>query len=80
MKGHTKVTCCPYCKGTLSVSYFYVFSKDYLIRKDGHISERFSRSVSSFIDCITASCLNCGAYWDADGVLVEQDGTVSLKI
>lgn len=75
-----QVTCCPVCGGKLTLSEYYTYSLDFTITKKGVLSKRCERSESGPIDCVTAYCDDCGAYWDGSQTAIESDNTVWLKV
>lgn len=80
MKEWIQVTCCPKCGGKLALSEYYTYSLDFTITKKGVLSKKHKRSESWPIDCMTAYCDDCGAYWDGSQTAVEPDNTVWLKV
>lgn len=80
MKEWKQVTCCPYCGGRLIVSDHYSFTRDYRVTKKGTMSSRYTVSAAGYIDCTTASCLECKAVFDSDMVAIEGDGKVYLEV
>lgn len=74
-----QVTCCPRCGGSLVISEYYSYTRDYKITRKGILSKRFSISEGGGIGCFTAFCNQCEAYWDGDSVFIESDNTVWLK-
>lgn len=64
---------CPVCGNKLVVSFYCSFSRDYTITRRGALSKRYSKSVESPLDCVTAACLDCGAEWEQDDVMIVDD-------
>lgn len=80
MKDWKEVRCCPVCGGRLLISEFCTLSRDYRIKRDGKISKKYTVTRADSIDCINASCDDCGEVWDASEVCLENDGTLFLKV
>lgn len=80
MKEWKRVTCCPYCGGELEISDHYAFTKDYSITKNGVLSKRFKLSDPGPLDCTTGYCYGCGRAFDGDDIIVENDGTVWVRM
>lgn len=65
---------CPHCGGRMTLSEHFALTHDYLIRKDGTPSKRYTKSPEGAVDCITAFCDNCKTYWDGDSTICDKDG------
>ncbi len=72
---------CPHCGGSMTVSVFYSYSRDYRIGRNGQPQKKFKMSCEGSMDVCTATCNDCDTYWDgnntvwgADGVFVRGDG------
>ena len=80
MKEWTKVTRCPKCGGTLVVSDFYTFSREYKVTRKGLLSKRYTKTDAGAIECLNAFCTDCNSIWDASEVCVESSGEVFLRM
>lgn len=65
---------CPHCGGSMTVSVFYSFSRDYRIRSDGQPRKRCKRSGEGAMDVCTVSCNDCSASWDGDDTIWGKEG------
>lgn len=69
-----KANKCPACGGQMIMSEHYALTHDHIVRANGKPYKRFTRSAEGPIDCVTAYCNGCGAYWDADNTMWGSDG------
>lgn len=56
------------------LSEHFALTHDYIIRKDGQIRRRYSKSPEGPIDVYTALCSDCKTCWDGDNTIVDTDG------
>ena len=74
-----RVKKCPKCGGTLVAHEFYSFSYNYKMTKKGILEKRGKKGEDGPIDCWTVSCEDCGTNWDADSVIIAEEGKVFLR-
>ena len=65
---------CPHCGGRMTASEYFSLTHDYIIKKDGNLSKRYTKSEEGSIDCITVRCNSCMSYWDSDNTVVTNNG------
>lgn len=74
-----RVTCCPYCGGELEISFYYTFSRDYKITKEGVLSKKFKQSEPGPLHCETGYCYGCERSFGEDEIDILDDGTVWIR-
>lgn len=79
MRDWNRVTCCPRCGGELEISFYYTFSRDYKITKEGVLSKKFKKSAYGPLHCETAFCNTCETSFGEDEVTIEDDGSVWIR-
>ena len=65
---------CPHCGGSMTVSVFYSFSRDYRIGIDGQPRKKCKKSFEGPMDVCTVLCNDCSTYWDGDNTIWGEDG------
>lgn len=67
-------TCCPRCGGKILISELCQYTREYSIKLDGTISNRYKKHDNGSMDCMIASCENekCDIMWE-DGEFFITD-------
>lgn len=65
--------CCPVCGGRIEISAYYQYAHEYLLNKNGKMSRRYTTRDCGPMEAMTAACLDCGEYWDADQFTIDRD-------
>lgn len=65
---------CPHCGGTMTVSVFYSYSRDYRIGRNGQPHKKCKKSCDGEMDVCTASCSDCNTYWDGNNTFWVEEG------
>ena len=71
--------CCPVCGGRIIVSYYYQYSKDYFVKKDGKLSSRYKVVDGGPEEASTAICESCDMYWNMMEFDVIKDQFLDYK-
>lgn len=64
---------CPVCGGRIEISVLYQYAHEYLINKNGKVSNRYTVRDCGPMEVMIASCLDCGEHWDADQFTINAD-------
>lgn len=65
---------CPKCGGKIIYSEFYQNARDYTIRKDGKVPNRYVSRSGELSESVAACENGCGAYWEDEDFSIGQDG------
>ena len=65
---------CPHCGGSMTVSVFYSYSRDYRIGRNGQPYKQYKKSCDGEMDVCTASCSDCNTYWDGNNTFWGEEG------
>lgn len=65
---------CPRCGGKIIYSEFYQNARDYTIRKDGKVPNRYVSRSGELSESVAACENGCGAYWEDEDFSIGQDG------
>lgn len=65
---------CPRCGGKIIYSEFYQNARDYTIRKDGKVPNRYLSRSGELSESVAACENGCGAYWEDEDFSIGQDG------
>lgn len=65
---------CPHCGGRMTVSAFYSYSLDYVIRRNGQPYKRGKKSSDGPMDAHVVSCNDCNRTWDEGNMNITASG------
>lgn len=71
---------CPVCGGTITVSWLYQYSHDYIVNKNGKLSKRYTTVDVGPMEVAIASCKNCRNYWEESDFQIVDDRFIDLKV